>query len=128
MDFDAGANLELATQGLHRHIDKVLADWFEREGFVSSNGETNTGSLGGAQLQLVVQGNGLKDGAELVVVVGPLAENVQPEVDFGEGWDSDFAHAAIAAWLLARKIFGRCDAWSGRASFRFQRFCRSRRR
>ena len=41
--------------------------------------------------------NGLKDGAEFVVRIGALAEDVQAQVNFGERWDSDFAHAAIAA-------------------------------
>src|SRR5258708_19388608 len=83
---------------------------------------------GGAQAQFIVQGNGLKDGAELVVGVRAFAENVQSEIDLGEGWDSDFAHAAIAAWLLARTIFGLRDAWFGRVSSQSRRFCRSLRR
>ena len=29
--------------------------------------------------------------------VSALAKNVQAKIDFGERWDSDFAHAAIAA-------------------------------
>src|SRR5258708_24979726 len=91
------------------------------------NGEKNFRILGGAQAQFIVQGNGLKDGAELVVGVRAFAENVQPEIDLGEGWDSDFAHAAIAAWLLARTIFGLRDAWFGRVSSQSRRFCRSRR-
>jgi hypothetical protein len=41
--------------------------------------------------------NGLKDGAEFVVRIGALAEDVQAQVNFSERWDSDFAHAAIAA-------------------------------
>jgi len=29
-----------------------------------------------------------------------LAENVQPEINFGEGWDSDFAHALLRFGFL----------------------------
>src|SRR4029077_9602386 len=69
MDFDAGANAEFPLQCVRRGIDQILADRLEREGLVSLNGETNTGSPGGAQPQLIVQGNGLKDSAELVIGV-----------------------------------------------------------
>src|SRR5258708_34087430 len=86
------------------------------------NGEKNFRILGGAQAQFIVQGNGLKDGAELVVGVRAFAENVQPEIDLGEGWDSDFAHAAIAAWLFGRTLFGLPDGWFGRIFFNFRRF------
>src|SRR5258708_32793723 len=92
------------------------------------NGETDAGRVGGTQTQLIVQGNGLEDRAEFVVSVRAFAKNVQPEIDFSEGWDSDFAHAAIVAWLLALKISELCDVWFGRASSRFQRSCRFRRR
>src|ERR1700682_1159426 len=69
-------------------------------GLSAPNGETNTGSLGGAQAQIIVKGNGLKDGAEFVVGVRALAENVQPEINFREGWDSDFAHALLRLGFL----------------------------
>src|SRR5713226_9689570 len=92
------------------------------------NGETDAGRVGGTQTQLIVQGNGLEDRAEFVVSVRAFAKIVQPEIDFSEGWDSDFAHAAIVAWLLALKISELCDVWFGRVSSRFQRSCRFRRR
>src|SRR4029077_19913385 len=128
MDFDAGANAEFPLQCVRRGIDQILADRLEREGLGFPNGETNTGSPGGAQPQLIVQGNGLKDSAELVIGVRAFAENVQPEIDFSEGWNSDFAHAAIAVWLLAQMISELRDAWFRRVFSLFQRFYRFRRR
>src|SRR4029077_16233885 len=74
LDFDAGANAEFPLQCVHRGIDQILADRLEREGLVSLNGETNTGSPGGAQPQLIVQRNGLKDSGGVVVAVRGLAE------------------------------------------------------
>src|SRR6266849_4657148 len=127
-NFDAGANVELPPQCIHGCIDQILADGLQGKGLISLNSETNTGSFGRAQFQFIVQGNGLEDGAEFVVSVRAFAKNVQPEIDFSEGWDSDFAHAAIVAWLLALKISELCDVWFGRASSRFQRSCRFRRR
>jgi hypothetical protein len=58
---------------------------FERERFVTLNGESDSGRFGCPKEQLIVQRNGLKDGAQLVISVRALAENVQPEIDFGEG-------------------------------------------
>src|SRR5580658_1290800 len=46
-----------------------------------------------------MQGNGLKDGAEFVVAVAALAQNIQAQIDFRERWNADFAHAAY--WGLA---------------------------
>src|ERR1700722_830014 len=54
-----------------------------------------------------MQGDGLKDGAELVITVGALAEDVQAQIDFRECWDADFAHADYSTcparfyWCLA---------------------------
>src|SRR5260370_28116065 len=103
----------------------MFAGRLEEEGLVPLNGESNCLIVGGAQAQFIVQGNGLKDGAELVVGVRAFAENVQSEIDLGEGWDSDFAHAAIAAWLLSRTIFWLRAACVGRASSQSRPFCRS---
>jgi hypothetical protein len=37
-----------------------------------------------AEVEFVVEGDGLEDCAELVVVVGALADDVEAEIDFGE--------------------------------------------
>jgi hypothetical protein len=38
-----------------------------------------------AQRQVVVQGNGLEYGAELVIAIAPLADDVQAQIDLREG-------------------------------------------
>src|SRR6202040_1094216 len=52
-----------------------------------------------AQLKFIVQGDGLKKGAPIVIAIGAFAENVQPQIDLRERWDADLAHAAY--WCLA---------------------------
>jgi len=97
LDFDTGANFKFSTQQIHRFVDQILSHRLQGERIVSLDMETNTGGFGLTQEQLVMQRNGLQDGAEFVVGVRTLAENIETEIDFGEGWDSNFAHAPIAA-------------------------------
>jgi len=97
IDLDTWANLKLATQGIDGFIYEVLARGLQRKGLVSVNVQADASSLGIAEPQFIMERNGLKDGAEFVVRIGALAKDVQAQVDFGERWDSDFAHAAIAA-------------------------------
>jgi len=97
IDLDAPSNLEFATQGIDGFINEVLACGFQRKGLVSVNVQADASSLGIAEPQFIMERNGLKDGAEFVVRIGALAEDVQAQVNFSERWDSDFAHAAIAA-------------------------------
>src|SRR5260221_11226179 len=70
------------------------------------NIETNAGRFRVAQRQVVMQRNSLKDRAEFVIGVRALAENVQPQIDFRKGWDSDFAHALLRLSFLRRRFLG----------------------
>ena len=97
IDLDTAANLEFATQRIDRFVHEVLARRLQRKGLVSVNVQADASCLRIAQAQLIMERNSLKDGAEFVVRIGALAKDVQAQVDFGERWDSDFAHAAIAA-------------------------------
>ena len=97
IDLDTRADPELAAQSIDRFINEIFARRLARKGLVSGNVQANTRGFGIAQPQLIVERNGLKDSAEFVISVRALAKNVQPQIYFGEGWDSDFAHAAIAA-------------------------------
>ena len=97
IDLDTWANLKLAPQGIDRFVNEVLARRLQRKGLIPVNVQADASSLGIAEPQFIMERNGLKDGAEFVVRIGALAEDVQAQVDFGERWDSDFAHAAIAA-------------------------------
>src|SRR5712671_3946226 len=124
IDLDTWANLEFAPQGIDGLVDEVLARGLQRKGLVSVNVQADASSLGIAEPQFIMERNGLKDSADFVVRIGALAEDVQAQVDFGERWDSDFAHAAIAAWLPGPKTSGLRDASFDRASFRFRRFSR----
>src|SRR5712671_1063755 len=122
IDLDTWANLEFAPQGIDGFIYEVLARGLQRKGLVSVNVQADASSLGIAEPQFIMERNSLKDGAEFVVRIGALAKDVQAQVNFGERWDSDFAHATIAAWLPEPTISGLRDAWFGRASLRFQQF------
>ena len=97
IDLDTATNLEFATQRIDRFVHEVLARRLQRKGLVSVNVQADASSLGIAEPQFIMERNGLKDGAEFVVRIGALAKDVQAQVNFGERWDSDFAHAAIAA-------------------------------
>ena len=93
-DLHAGANLQLAPQRINGPVDEILGDRLPRQRFIAVNRQRNSGLPRRPQPQFVMQGDGLKNGAELVIAVGALAENVQPQIDFRERWDADFAHAA----------------------------------
>src|SRR5258706_15114535 len=97
IDLDTWANLKLATQSIDGFIYEVLARGLQRKGLVSVNVQADASSLGIAEPQFIMERNGLKDGTQLVISIRAPAEDVQAQVDFGERWDSDFAHAAIAA-------------------------------
>jgi len=45
-----------------------------------------------AELQRIVKGNGLEDGAEFVVAVRTFPKDVETQIDFRKRWDPDFAH------------------------------------
>src|SRR5260370_38711546 len=92
-------------------VEQILADRFERKGIVSVDGERNAGRFGGALAQLIVQRNGLKDGAKFVIGTGAPAKNVRPAIGFGERWDSNFAHAPMRAWVLVRTLMWLCRSW-----------------
>jgi hypothetical protein len=40
-----------------------------------------------------MQGECLKDGAKLVISIRALAQNVEAQIDFREGWDANFDHS-----------------------------------
>src|SRR5215470_12636129 len=51
-----------------------------------------------------MQGNGLKDGSQLVVSVRTLAKDVQAKINFGEGWDANFAHQLLRLGFLRQRL------------------------
>src|SRR5258708_3343431 len=82
-DFDARANAAFAAQGVHGAVDEVLLHLFFSERFVALDLQGNAGMAGGAELQGVMQPDGLKNGAQLMLAVVALSQHFQTQVDPG---------------------------------------------
>ena len=103
-DLDAGAGLEFAAESIDRAIDEIFLDGFAGKLLVSENLEIDGRGLRGAKMQGVMEGNGVKDGAEFVVTVGAFSEDVETQIHFGERWDSNFSHAVyVRVWRRRRE-------------------------
>ncbi len=71
---------------------------------------------GAFQMQRVVQGERLEDGAQLVIAVGAAAQHIEAQIDLGKSRDADGWHAAdqrvsaaggfcCARWRFTAEIF-----------------------
>jgi len=95
VDLNAGADFQFAAKRIDRAKNEIFLEWFLREAIIAVNGERDSGMARGAETQIVVKRNGLKDCAQFVIVVGAFADNVESQIDFRERWNSDFAHGEI---------------------------------
>jgi hypothetical protein len=96
-DFDAVAEFgaEFGAKGFNGAVDEIFFDRFGGERFVAKGGEGDGGLFGGAEMQGVVEGDGLEDGAKFVIAVSAFAEDVETEINFGEGGNFDLAHREV---------------------------------
>ena len=108
------------AEGVDGPVDEIFFEGLFCEAVVAVDGEFYSGLTRGAEVECVVEGDGLEDGAELVVVVGALADDVEAEVDFGEGGEVDFGHGEIVyTWrVIDVDVLDRSGSsfWFGRVS------------
>jgi len=93
LDFHTAMAFELAPDRIHRAVRQVLLDGFGGEGRVSQDRQPNSWSRRSAKPEFIVQRDGLKNRAQLVISIGALPQNIQAQIDFRERWDANLGHS-----------------------------------
>ncbi len=88
-DFDAGANAGFAAQRFDGAVDEIFFEIFPGQGFVAENLQGDARAARGPEFERVVEGDGLKDGAEFVIAIGAFTEDFQTQVDLGVRRNTD---------------------------------------
>jgi len=89
---DAVAQAEFLPRRSERPVHQIVTRGLGRQSVVAFNGQVNTRRALRFKLEGIVQRDGLKNRAELMVSVGTPTQDVQAQVDLGEGGKADAGH------------------------------------
>jgi hypothetical protein len=90
LNADTVRNPKFAPDRVHRPIHQILVGWLSRKGRIALDSQFDPRLARFFETQLILERNRLKNGAEIVKIVSPFAEDFEAQVDFGKGWDADF--------------------------------------
>src|SRR6266481_3757922 len=112
-DFDARANAAFAAQGVHGAVDEVLLHLFFSERFVALDLQGNTGTARGTELQGVMQPDGLKNGAQLMVASARFPNTSRRKLTLAYAGIRIVGIQGLRVWRRQEEFSARHGACSG---------------